>query len=136
MDSNDNLYIIPSDFFNEEGLKERLEIEFKIFRIKIKEQSREIVKTELNVFSTACNELIKDDEILLFFHLSFIKILHVYALKYKSKETIKNIISLFEKPSLKEKLFSKFPYDSKFVYARTWLYYCIERLNLAVICMI
>ncbi|CAG0995466.1 hypothetical protein FLAV_02557 [Flavobacteriales bacterium] len=117
------IYLIPVDFFNPKNFIERYKKELAIFRRRIREEDKEKVKGALNTFYIACINSQLDEKIKLEIHLGFFDTLNFYAQQYSSKQTYQNIISAFEKPELKSKLFSKHTAKSSIIYAETLLMY-------------
>lgn len=118
------VFIFPHDFFIEPNFVSRLKDELAVIRQRIRLEEKEQVKKYINAFYFACIDTIKDENIRLEIHLSFLELLNTYAHQYDSEQTYKNIIDKFEQPDFKHKVFAKFSVRAKIVYAETlFMYY-------------
>lgn len=115
--------LFPVDFFTAPNFIQRFNQQIQVFKQRIKTEEREKVKDDLNVFYMVCIKSIKDEQTQLQIHLSIFETLSTYAFHYESAETYKNVIGAFENNNLKPKLFSKFPFKSKFLYSETLFQY-------------
>lgn len=117
------VFLIPNSFFIEPDYKNRFDKEIKKLRNRINIDEKEKIKDDLNFFYFACINSITDKKLKLYIHLEFLETLNIYAQKFSSKETYQNIISVFENKDLKNDIFSKYPTESKLVYATSLFQY-------------
>ncbi|HEY0743054.1 MAG TPA: LA2681 family HEPN domain-containing protein [Chryseosolibacter sp.] len=130
-DNPKKVFLIPVEFFENEGFLERLTNQLAHFRARIRSgELKEIVQDELNAFFIACMSSALSDDKKTEAQLLFYGTLNFYAQQYRSAQTFKNIIKAFESNDLKQKLFSKFPTRAKMTYAETlFQYYSLIKNN-------
>lgn len=116
----ERVFIIPADFFNENGFKERFLNEVTAIRVIIRSEDREDVKSKINFLFTACqnnlNSPLKEEASILLLDL-----LTDYAQIYGSEETFQNIINFFEADNNKDVYFKTFSFLAKKIYALSYL---------------
>jgi hypothetical protein len=123
-DNIEKIYLIPVDFFQEQGFIERFTKQLAHFRARIRAgEEKEIIQGELNALFLACMKSAINDDLKIEAQLQFYGTLNFYAQQYRSIQTFKNVIASFESKELKQKLFSTFPTKAKMTYAETLFQY-------------
>jgi hypothetical protein len=129
MDSEQNeagekIFIFEKSYFSDPDFIARFDHDIKRLRTYILYgKNREHAKATLNAFMNACLVSISDEATRIHMHLEFYLTLAFYGEMYSSHQTFENILSDFEKPEHKEKLFGKRPMRSCVVYAEVLLKY-------------
>ena len=126
----ERVYIIPFDFFNEPGFKERLQNEINSLRISLRTEEREEVKSKVNLLSIACQNNLENPHLKEYSNIAILDFLTDYGQHFSNSETFQNIINFFEKDNNKEIYFNSFKFFAKKIYATSYLQlYNIHHVN-------
>ena len=131
LENIEKVYLIPVDFFQEQGFIDRFTTQLAHFRAQMRQGApKQSIQDELNAFFFACMKSSIHDDLKVEAQILFYGTLNFYAQQYRSVQTFKNIVAGFESEDLKPKFFSKFPTKAKMTYAETlFQYYSIIKTD-------